>query len=299
MVLFGFDKITYYASKPMEVYSSIVGRLSDLRAPQPFLTPFLKLYSRCYHVNRSELPKPIREYSSFREFFTRPMKEGSRIVDPRPETVVSPVDGMVLEAGKTDTPVPNTFRIKDRYYTLEELLGRMSYYDFSNEGMTGFYTLFYLPPGAYHRIHAPFSGNVSRVSFSPGTVYPVNQIGRRLVPDYHVKNARAVLKLRSPDGGLHAFLVLIGALVVGGITLTYNGRRELMARDDEFLESLEPPVFVEKGSEVGLFNLGSAVLLICYGPREAEMRLAASEGGITMGTPVMESEILRSGKEHG
>lgn len=290
-----FNKFTKYFKKSMVFYSNIIGKLSDLHVPAPLLGPVLQVYSHYYRVRTDELPKPLGEFSSFREFFTRPMKDGLRIADARPEVIVSPVDGTILESGVMDSPVPNTFRIKERYYTLEELLGRLAYYDFAREDMKGLYSLMYLNPGSYHRIHSPMEGKITCLSHTPGTLFPVNRLGRKWVPDYHVRNSKVVLKIVSPDGGLQIFLVLIGALVVGNITLTYNNRMEFHASGKELFQPIDPPCPVGKGQELGIFNLGSSVLLICYCNRSAEMTLAVQTGEIQMGSALIYAEALTAG----
>jgi len=283
--------------KSMEIYSFIIGKFSDLELPHPFLAPVLKLYGKCYKVNVNELSKPYMEYSSLSDFFTRPLKEGLRIIDSRPETVVSPVDGHIIETGKMDSPVPNTYKIKNRFYTLEELLGKMTFYDFSNEDMKGLYMLFHLPPGCYHRIHSPITGNISSLSFTPGTLYPVNRLGRRFVPEYHIKNSKVLLQISTGDDRMHIFMALVGALAVGNITLTYNGQREFSPRHKEHFETISPPHSIKKGEELGIFKLGSSVLMICYCHKDADMNFSAGEGKINMGNAVIESGVLKTGQE--
>ena len=292
-------KFSDYALKTMDVYSSVLGRLSSMNLPPPVLTPLLMLYSRWFHVNMDDLPRPLREYSCFKDFFTRQIKSGQRIINPRTDTIVSPVDGTILEAGSADSPVPNTFRIKNRYYMLEELLGKMAYYDFRCEDMTGVYMNFYLDPGAYHRIHAPMSGNISLRSFSPGSLFPVNNIGRKLNPDYHIKNSRVTLKLSSPDDKLLIFIVLIGALGVGDIQLTYNGTQAFSPGDKETFEKIDPPIPVVKGQEIGIFNMGSSVFMLCYCSKDEKMAITAQTGRIHMGSSVIESAILRPERNNG
>jgi phosphatidylserine decarboxylase len=287
--------ITEYFKKMMIFYSKVAGRLSDLHVPPPLLGPALHAYSQVFGVKAEELPKPLGEFTSFREFFTRPMKEGLRIADARPEAIVSPVDGIILETGQMDSPVPNTFKVKDRYYTLDELLGRMAYYDFPREEMKGLYALLYLNPGCYHRIHSPLEGSITCLSHTPGTLYPVNRLGRRWIPDYHIKNSKVVLKISSPDGGLQIFMVLIGAFVVGTITLTYNSRMEFPASGRELFRPVDPPWPVSKGQELGIFNLGSSVILICYCRKSADMSWAAQAGEIQMGSALVNAEVLKAG----
>jgi phosphatidylserine decarboxylase len=173
------------------------------------------------------------------------------------------------------------------------MIGKMSYWDFTGNDRKGFYILFYLNPGSCHRIHSPITGSITSFGFSPGTLYPVNTMGRKLVPDCHVKNAKVTLKLASPGDHVNIFLVLIGALAVGDITLTYNGRRVFNSRDRESLEIHAPAVPIKKGQEIGIFNLGSSVFMICYGRSGTGMNLIAREGDVSIGSGVIESEILK------
>ncbi len=276
-----------------KLYSLMVSRVSSLSIPPPLLAPLLKIYCSVYGVDMESLPKPLSKYSSFREFFTRPLKAGARTIDFRPQTVISPVEGTLLEAGEMDHPVRNTFKIKGRYYTITEMLGKMSYLDDNDGKRKGFFLLYHLGPGSYHRIHSPVKGNVASFAFSPGRQYPVSPLWSKLTPDAFVKNARLTLKITSSDNRLLLYLVLIGALAVGDITLTYDNTRTFSPQDPEIFETHIPSIPVTKGQEIGIFNLGSSVFMICYDRSGAGMKLLLREGPVAFGSAVIETELSK------
>jgi len=289
----GKDIVARYAGRAAVACSSLLGRCTAAPLPPPVLAPVLRLYSRSFGVNLDEIAKPVEEFSTFKEFFTRPLREGARVVDPRRDVAVAPVDGTVLAAGRLASPVAFSIKIKERYYGLDELLGRMAHSDYSFDGTQGFYLLYYLSPGSYHRVHAPVAGTVRRVCWLPGALYPVNGIGRRLAPDFYAKNSRLVFDIESAGGGMRIFLVMVGALLVGRIVMTAGGRRrEFGAGAKETLAVFEEPLAVEKGAELGFFDMGSSVLLLCSTGREQACRILADRGPVHMGSAAIESGAL-------
>jgi len=283
--------IAFCIKELMKIYSSSIEKAVSLELPPQVLTPILKTYSLVYGIKSEELPKPISEFSNFKEFFTRPLKKGCRLIDQRPETIVSPADGFVLQSGPTDYPAPETIRVKGSYYTLYDILGKMSYWGLPENERKGAYILVYLSPGSCHRIYSPVNGNITARGFIPGTIYPVNKIGRNLVPHIYSKNSRVTLKIADREEKFIIFLVLIGALAVGDINLTYDGEKKFKPfQKRETLELFTSPVSINKGQEIGVFNLGSSIIIICYAHKNYSVRILKQEGKIRIGEPIMKIE---------
>src|SRR5687767_8384272 len=68
-----------------------------------------------YGIALEEAEKPIEEYSSLLDFFTRRLKPGLRPLDPDPRALLCPVDG-VLDAGGVITR-GRLLQAKGREYT--------------------------------------------------------------------------------------------------------------------------------------------------------------------------------------
>ena len=177
-------------------------------------------------------------YPSLDAVFTRRLRPGARPIDLAP--VISPVDGRVAWCGPTDGvlplgPVP--FAIAD--VVRAEVVVRSA-------------VVLYLSPRDYHRVHAPFGGRLSGYRYVPGRRFPVFGAAVRRIPHLFARNERLVFQFDTPQGP--AVIVLIGAFGVGRIR---SPHLEVPDRASE--GPLEAEVVA--GEEIGVFHLGSTVLL--------------------------------------
>ncbi len=266
------------------LYCRVLDRFASTALPPFVMVPFLRAYCRVYGVDTEEVASPFHSYRNFREFFSRPVKAGLRHVDTDPSRMTSPVDGMVLATGTFQESPLNTLRIKGRLYCIDDLLGTE---DIPEGLRTGGYVLFYLAPGDYHHFHSPLDGVVTGYDYLPGTCRPVNPLGRRMFPHVYVTNRRVVLWLRTADDpGSEVCLVLIGAMGVGKIVIKIGGRVVEAAGDVEQHIRFDEPVVLERGQDLGWFDLGSSALLI-WSSRSAGSTILVDEGAVKLGMPVV------------
>ncbi|MDT1914259.1 phosphatidylserine decarboxylase, partial [Acinetobacter baumannii] len=61
------------------------------------------------------------KYKSFNDFFTRALKDGVRLVDENPDSIVSPADGAISQIGKITAGV--VFQAKGQSFSVEKLIG--------------------------------------------------------------------------------------------------------------------------------------------------------------------------------
>lgn len=107
---------------PLRAISYYWGRFNEIPLPV-FLRPFgFKLYSYIFGVSLDEVEKPLTEYRNLAEFFYRRLKPGSRPIDERPNVVVSPADGKVLQFGEIRA-TGQVEQVKGMSYSLDTLLG--------------------------------------------------------------------------------------------------------------------------------------------------------------------------------
>lgn len=242
---------------PERLLSRLVGHLTRLRLPGFVLQPFLRWYIKHFNVNLEEAEKPLREYKTVVEFFTRHLKEGVRTVEPGEDVVVSPVDGAVYKGGPIEE---GTFiHAKGHPYTLLELLGNE---EACRPFQNGSFLTIYLSPRDYHRIHTPFGGEIQSFHYIPGKLLPVNHPSAELFPKLFAINERLTTFFQSESGAPFA-VVKVGATNVGRIRLSYDdyvtnrwGSARLTVR--EYSESIN----VEKADEIGMFEMGSTVILL-------------------------------------
>lgn len=212
---------------------------------------FLKLY----RVDMTEAAQsdPYR-YGSFNEFFTRELKHGARPIVGGTQALVSPVDGLVSEAGTLDRDL--LLQAKGRRYTLSALLAAQPWAS-CFEG--GSFATIYLAPFDYHRVHMPLRGDLAQTVYVPGRLFSVNAVTARHVPGLFARNER-VLTLFDTAAGRFA-LVLVGALNVGSMATVWAGDITPAAR--RVVTTIPgPPTTLEKGAELGRFNMGSTVILL-------------------------------------
>jgi phosphatidylserine decarboxylase len=236
---------------PRRQLSRVMGRLCE-RPLTPSLSRFVeRAYVRAFDVDMSEvLPCEGGTYASFDAFFTRPLREGARHIDPVP--LVSPADGLLVDAGPVQSG--RLIVVKGKPYSVPDLVGS------SEEGDTyanGSFAVVYLSPRDYHRVHAPVDGIIRTVRSIPGDLYPVNAIGERHVPRLFARNQRVALFLDTEALGRVA-VVLVGALIVGRVSVTVLGEERIPPGD----HPLVPPQPVQRGTEIGKFHLGSTVVLL-------------------------------------
>jgi phosphatidylserine decarboxylase len=193
-------------------------------------------------------------YASFNEFFTRALRPEARPIAAAAAAIASPVDGTVSECGSIERD--SLLQAKDRRYTLGELLAQQAWARHFEDG--SFATL-YLAPYNYHRVHMPLRGRLIDTVYVPGRLFSVNSMTAQHVPSLFARNER-VLTLFEGDFGRFA-VVLVGALNVGSIATVWAG--DITPAVRRVVTHIEgPPIVLDKGAELGRFNMGSTVILL-------------------------------------
>ena len=247
------------------------GWLADLPWPSPVGKAVVGAYSRAYDVSLDECAEQAG-WTSFDHFFTRALRDGARPIDPDPAAILSPADGRLESPGPVDAE--STFLVKGRPYRVEELVGDA---DEAARYVGGGGCVVYLSPRDYHRVHSPCAGTIARVRSMPGDYYPVNAIGLDHIPNLFARNRRVAIAIDTPkSSGLgRVTVVMVAAIVVGRITVTGIPERDVPLGDHT------PQVALERGDELGMFHLGSTVVLFLE--RSAMGSWLAREGAIRYG----------------
>jgi phosphatidylserine decarboxylase len=198
-------------------------------------------------------PDPYR-YPSFNAFFTRPLRPRARRIDPGADTIASPVDGTVSECGAIEGD--RLLQAKGRDYTLDELLAGQPW---GRRFAGGSFATIYLAPFNYHRIHMAVRGTLEETVFVPGRLFSVNGVTARHVPRLFARNER-VLTLFDTAFGQFA-LVMVGALNVGSMATVWAG--DITPAKSRVVTRIDGPALtLDKGAELGRFNMGSTVILL-------------------------------------
>lgn len=230
--------------------SRAVGRLCETPLPSPVTSAVARAYARAYQVDLGEAELGLGEYPTFDAFFTRRLRDGARSIDDA--SLVSPADGRLSALGRVEED--SRVVVKGRSYRVAELVGDVRE---AERYVGGRFAVVYLSPRDYHRVHSPVDGKLVVVRGIPGDLFPVNSIGERHIPRLFVRNRRVAFCVDTQALG-RVTLVMVGAVIVGRITVTALGAGP--APDGE--THLEPPARVDRGDELGVFHLGSTVVLL-------------------------------------
>ena len=138
----------------------------------------------------------------------------------------------------------------------------------------------YLHPRDYHRVHAPCDGSVAIRRAIAGCLLPVGLEGLQLwqlttfgrAPRIVARNARLVHVIEGRDGLV--VVVMVGAFGVGRMSASYP-------------DPAGGPVRIRRGDELGVFHLGSTVVLL--GERGGLTRRSVGER-VRVGDPLLGGE---------
>jgi len=244
---------------PKHLVTSVVRWLTRVRnvSVKNFL---IRRFVNAYKVNLDDLDAPIPEgFESFNAFSTRELRQGARPMEGNSQSIVSPVDGTLSEAGGLEAGT--LIQAKGIRYTLEDLLATdlpeaAAYRD-------GQFATIYLAPYNYHRVHAPIKGTLRAARYVPGDLFSVNATTVSLLPGLFTRNERLVCHFTTRYGPY--VLIFVGALNVGSISTPWTG--EIIARKrgvvvDCGLSASTHTRVLDKGDLLGWFNMGSTVIIL-------------------------------------
>lgn len=222
------------------------------------IKPVMAWFIRSYGVDMSEAADPDPgAYPTFNAFFTRPLKPGARPLAGAAHTLVSPVDGRVSQAGAIDDGT--LIQAKDHTYSAASLLGSAAA---AEPFCAGSFATLYLAPGDYHRIHMPLGGQLRHMTHVPGRLFSVAPWTTTSVPGLFARNERVCAHFDTDRGPLA--LVLVGAINVAAIETVWAGL-VTPPSGRGIRETPYPPATaprLERGAEMGRFNMGSTVIVL-------------------------------------
>jgi phosphatidylserine decarboxylase len=236
------------------------------------ITPWvIKRFIHTYQVNMQEAyQENPNDYPTFNAFFTRALKEGLRPIDLNSQSLVSPSDGIVAEIGTINDNL--LIQAKGHQYTLEDLLAHdHQALHFKN----GFYTTIYLSPKDYHRVHMPLTGSCYQATYIPGKLLSVKLKTAATVPNLFANNERVVCYFETDFGKMA--VILVGAAIVGSINLAW--RKVVNATHTSPITTwhYDEPIMLKKGEEMGFFQLGSTVIVLCENSNDAHWQVQTTK----------------------
>ncbi|MBK8597212.1 MAG: phosphatidylserine decarboxylase [Holophagales bacterium] len=264
---------------PKKAGSALVGVAAAATLPRSLREPLLGRFAASFGVDLSEAGKPIGEYTSFLDFFTRRLKPGLRPQDPTVDGGLnSPVDGALIASGRIEAGT--LLQAKGLPYRMDELLAADP---LAPRFEGGAYATLYLSPRDYHRIHVPCTGRVLAVGRVEGELWPVNEASTAFTPGLYVRNRRAywIAEGTGEDEGLDVAAVMVAATHVGGVVVDprWLEGRSLAPRDRLSVAGLP----CAPGDDLGTFELGSTVVLLVGGVRAHGFTWGRPHGPVRVG----------------
>ncbi len=241
---------------PKQRLTRLAGRIARARGGA-MTTRVIRWFVARYGVDMSEAENPdIASYASFNDFFSRPLRQGIRPLAHA--DFVCPVDGAISQVGAIDDH--HIVQAKGHRFTTTELIGGDG--TLAAEFRHGSFANLYLSPRDYHRLHMPCAGRLISMRYIPGSLFSVNPVTARGVPNLFARNERLVCVFESSEHGIFV-MVLVGATIVGSIATAWHGAVNAK-RTGKLAEwcYADREIVLEQGEEMGRFLLGSTVVML-------------------------------------
>jgi phosphatidylserine decarboxylase len=278
-------RVAPHYALPHHLLSGLMRIATRVRAPS-WKDRQIRWFVKRYGVDMTLARYPeTGTYEHFNAFFTRELREGARAVCAGEDQVACPADGVLSEFGpvRDDTLV----QAKGKDFSLTRLLGGSS--QRAAAFRNGHFATVYLSPRDYHRVHMPLSGILREMVHVPGRLFSVNPSSARVIPDLFARNERVVSVFDTSRGPLA--VVLVGAVFVGNIEQVWCGQVAPApgggARTTDYPASGPTAVRLDKGQEMGRFNMGSTVVVVL--PPDCELRWP---GDLRPGCTVSMGQVL-------
>jgi phosphatidylserine decarboxylase len=241
---------------PKQRLTSFAGRVAGAKGGS-MTTRLIRWFVGKYGVNMDEAENSdIASYTSFNDFFTRPLKVGARPLADA--AFVCPVDGAISQFGAIDDH--HILQAKGHRFTTTELVGGDA--ELAKQFQHGSFANLYLSPKDYHRLHMPCDGRLTRMIYVPGALFSVNPTTARGVPNLFARNERVVCVFESEQYGPFV-MVLVGATIVGSMATVWHGvvnpKRPQKISEWRYDDQ---NIVLKKGEEMGRFLLGSTIVML-------------------------------------
>jgi phosphatidylserine decarboxylase len=243
---------------PRNLISYLAGIIVSLKFPAPISNVLNKIFVYSFKIDMSEAEKPLEEYKSIQDLFTRKLKPGLR---PIHSQVCSPADGWLQYSRKVNDN-QELIQAKGFYYSAADLIAQ----DEKDIPKLFWFTSIYLAPHNYHRVHSPISGELLSITHVRGDLWPVNSYYSENLSRLFCRNERLVFTIKSETQGT-VFIVMIGALNVGKIRSPYlpNFYSNEYFSNNKYAKKvfrLDQTKNLNAGDEIGTFMMGSSTVVL-------------------------------------
>ena len=266
---------------PHHLLSRLMGKFTYCE--NPFVKNLMiRKVSAAYQIDLSDALEPdVAAYRSFNEFFTRPLKPEARPIASGTGSIASPADGFLSQKGPIQKG--SIIQAKGFDYSVDDLLGGDA--ERARPFLGGSFATIYLSPRDYHRLHMPLKGTLKEMIHVPGRLFSVNDATTRNVPGLFARNERVVAIFDTEAGPMA--LILVGAIFVASIETVWHGVVTPPTQSGVRSFSYDKETIVlEKGAEMGRFNMGSTIIALFGTPNVAFDDLMTLGSAVRMGRPI-------------
>lgn len=216
----------------------------------------IEQFAKYYHIDLEEIDGKLADFTTFNEFFSRPLKTGARPIDSAKNSVIFPADCKISQFG--DLQKNFQLQAKGHYFTTGTMLGdETDAKHFEN----GKFITVYLAPNNYHRVHMPLDGRLLKMTYIPGELFSVNPLYTQNIPELLARNERVVCIFETAIGKMA--VVFVGAAVVGSICTAWDGVVAPNGSREVYVTTYEnKKITYKKGEEIGKFLMGSTVICL-------------------------------------
>ena len=216
------------------VFSRIMGWQKDRPASARCLPQFVQEYG----IDMEESARPLQDFRSFNDFFTRRIRPEARPVNLDPDTLISPCDGN-LSAYRISED--SEFAVKNSYYSVSDLVGGD---EIAHEYLNGTCLILRLGVDNYHRYCYIDDGFKGRNHHIEGIYHTVQPIVVRKHPVFR-QNNREYCMLYTKNFG-NVVQIEVGACLVGRI------------------KNHNETGVTHRGQEKGMFLFGGSTIILLF-----------------------------------
>ncbi len=242
---------------PHHALSRLMHRITRCENPA-FKNWLIRTFVRLYNVDMEQAQDANQEsYTNFNAFFTRALKFDARPLAKGDKTILCPADGAVSQLGEIRED--SIFQAKGKSFSVTELLGGDA--ERAKPFLNGRFATIYLSPRDYHRLHMPLGGRLLEMVHVPGRLFSVNTATANQVPRLFARNERVVALFETEAGPMA--LILVGAIFVSSIEIVWHGVvTPPTASEIRQWPYTDRSVWLDKGAEMGRFNMGSTIIVL-------------------------------------